>query len=60
MTREPPSDSGGCHDNVTLSSLMSETLRGPTGAEGLSRGKIKDNWIFPNVFWCVKHVVSTL
>ena len=39
MTGEPPSDSGGCHDNVTLSSLMSDTLRGPTGADGLSREK---------------------
>ena len=40
MTGVPPSDSGGCHDNVTLSAVISDTWRGPTGADGLSTKQI--------------------
>lgn len=40
---DPPSDSGGCHDNVTPSSMISVTSSGPTGAEGLP--------VFVSVVW---------
>ena len=39
--RDPPSYSGGCHDNLTWSAEMSSTTSGPTGLLGLSAEKNK-------------------
>jgi hypothetical protein len=31
---EPPSDLDGCHDNLTLSAVISEATNGPSGLAG--------------------------
>lgn len=36
VTAEPPSEVGGCHDNVTESAVMPWAVRGPVGLVGLS------------------------
>ena len=44
VSGEPPSDLGGFQESDTLSAVMSEATRGPSGGEGLSdAGKATDN-----------------
>lgn len=41
VTAVPPSDAGGCHDNVTESSVMSLVDKGPVGLDGFSSKYMK-------------------